>query len=42
DDKGTREIQGTPGIFRANPRIEWHEILNIGDTTLQYLVVEPK
>ena len=42
DAKGTREAEVTPGIFRANPRIEWHEIVNIGDTTLQYLIVEPK
>jgi quercetin dioxygenase-like cupin family protein len=42
DATGTREADVTTGIFRANPRIEWHEILNIGDTTLQYLLVEPK
>jgi quercetin dioxygenase-like cupin family protein len=42
DAKGTRDADVTPGVFRANPRIEWHEILNIGDTPLQYLVMEIK
>ena len=42
DAKGTREVDVTPGAFRAVAPIEWHEVLNIGNTTLQYLVIEPK
>ena len=42
DSRGTREAETVTGRFVNNPRIEWHEILNIGDTILQYLVIEAK
>jgi len=25
-----------------SPAIEWHEVLNVGETTMSYLIVEPK
>lgn len=42
DGQGTRDAETVSGTFRSNARIEWHEIVNIGETTLQYLIVEPK
>ena len=40
--KGTEEFEETPGLYWKGGPIEWHEATNIGDTTLQYLVVEKK
>ncbi|MGP0001688.1 MAG: cupin domain-containing protein [Acetobacteraceae bacterium] len=42
DDKGTREGQPKTGGFINNPPIPWHEVTNIGDTTLSFLVIEKK
>ena len=42
DSQGTREVETVGGTFRSNARIEWHEVINIGDATLQYLIIEPK
>ena len=42
DSQGTRDAETVSGTFRNNARIEWHEIVNVGETTLQYLIVESK
>jgi quercetin dioxygenase-like cupin family protein len=42
DDKGTRKIDVVAGAFANVPPILWHEYTNIGDTTIQYVVVEKK
>lgn len=42
DVRGTRDSEVVAGTFRRNDRIEWHEILNTGESTLQYLIVEMK
>ena len=42
DDKGTREGQPKTGGFSNNPPNPWHEVANIGDTTLSFLVIEKK
>ena len=42
DDRGTREGEPKTGGFSAGPPIPWHEVTNIGDTTLGFLVVEKK
>ena len=42
DDKGTRQVEVRTGSYIDSPPIPWHELTNIGDTTLQYLVVEKK
>jgi quercetin dioxygenase-like cupin family protein len=42
DDKGTFEGEPKTGGFRNNPPTPWHEITNVGDTTLSYLVIEKK
>lgn len=42
DSQGTRETEVVTGTSRSNARIEWYEILNVGQTTLQYLIVEAR
>jgi beta-alanine degradation protein BauB len=42
DDKGKRKIEVVAGAFADVPPVPWHEFANIGETTLQYLVVEKK
>jgi beta-alanine degradation protein BauB len=42
DEKGIRKIDVIAGTFTDIPPIQWHELSNIGETTLQYLVVEKK
>jgi beta-alanine degradation protein BauB len=39
---GTQEVELKTGAGRMNPAIEWHEVLNVGETTMSYLIVEPK
>lgn len=42
DSRGTREMDLKTGSHFTSAGTEWHEILNIGDTTIAYLLVEPK
>jgi mannose-6-phosphate isomerase-like protein (cupin superfamily) len=42
DDKGTRQVEVRTGSYIDSPPIPWHELTNIGDTTLQYLIIEKK
>ena len=42
ESKGTRQINLRADTFTSNQPIAWHELINIGDTTLRYLVVERK
>jgi quercetin dioxygenase-like cupin family protein len=42
DDKGTRKIDVVAGAFANVPPIPWHEFANVGDTTIQFVVVEKK
>ena len=42
DDTGTREVNVPTGYDFYNEKIEWHEVLNIGDSTAVFLIVEPK
>lgn len=42
DADGTREIDIEPGSSFASDGVAWHEGLNVGDTTLLYLLIEPK
>ena len=41
-DAGTREVTLKTGSYFFNEGIAWHEGLNIGDTTVSYLMIEPK
>ena len=42
DARGTREVDLTTDSNFASDGVAWHEGLNIGDTTVAYLIVEPK
>lgn len=42
DGRGAREIELATGSSFASPGVDWHEVENIGATTVVYLIVEPK
>ena len=42
DARGTREADLASGSYFSSAGIEWHEGLNVGDTTVSYLMIEPK
>ncbi|MEM9555224.1 MAG: cupin domain-containing protein [Acidobacteriota bacterium] len=42
DSRGTREVDVTTGGTFSSDGIEWHEVLNVGDSTAVFLIVEPK
>lgn len=42
DTTGTKEIDVPTGSNFFNEGVEWHEVLNIGDSTAVFLIMEPK
>ena len=42
DTTGTREVYIPTGTDFYNEHVEWHEVLNIGDSTAIFLIIEPK
>ncbi|MDH3275702.1 MAG: cupin domain-containing protein [Gammaproteobacteria bacterium] len=42
DSNGTREVDLATGISFASDGVVWHEVLNIGDSTTVFLIIEPK
>jgi len=42
DASGTREVDLATGSSFASDGVAWHEVLNIGETTVEYLIVEPR
>ncbi|MBX7185282.1 MAG: hypothetical protein K1Y01_09080 [Vicinamibacteria bacterium] len=42
DANGVRETAIATGSTFTSTGVAWHEVLNIGDTTVQYLIVESK
>lgn len=42
DAKGTREVEIKAQSNFASDGVDWHEVLNVGDTPVQYLIVEPR
>ena len=42
DANGTREVDIPDGYSWSSDGVDWHEVLNVGDTTSVYLIVEPK
>ncbi len=42
DERGTRRLDLGTGTFADRPPLAWHEVANVGETTLQFLVVEKK
>ena len=42
DADGTKEIRVTTGSSFYSEGTDWHEALNIGDSTAVFLIIEPK
>ena len=42
DQNGTKEIIVPTGSTFSKDKITWHEVLNIGDSTAVFLIIEPK
>ena len=42
DEKGIRKIDVVAGALLDVPPTPWHEFANVGDTTIQFVVVEKK
>ena len=42
DSSGTRDVELATGSQFVSPGTNWHEIVNSGETTIVYLLVEPK
>ena len=42
DADGTRELSLETGSSYSSDGVAWHEIENIGDSTIVYLIVEPR
>lgn len=42
DAKGERFVTLKSGSSFTSNGVEWHEILNVGDTTIVYLIIEDK
>ena len=40
DAGGTRVVESSAGATWTSEGVDWHEVVNIGDTTTQYLIVE--
>ena len=42
DTTGTREVDIPTGFHFYNDTTDWHEVINIGDSTAVFLIMEPK
>ncbi|GGE13079.1 cupin domain-containing protein [Psychroflexus salis] len=42
DASGIREVEIPTGYDFYNEKVEWHEVINIGDSTAVFLIMEPK
>ncbi len=42
DESGAREVDLPTGSSFISEGVPWHEVLNVGDTTVVYLIVEAK
>lgn len=42
DEKGSRKVDLATGAFVELPPVPWHDLANIGETTLQFLIIEKK
>lgn len=42
DAGGVREVELPADISYSSEGVEWHEVLNIGTTTVRYLIIEEK
>ena len=39
---GSREVTLETGSYFSSDGIDWHEVVNIGDSVVSYLMIEPK
>ncbi|GIR70339.1 MAG: hypothetical protein CM15mP74_15900 [Halieaceae bacterium] len=42
DAAGTREVSLQTGTYFSSDGIPWHEVLNVGNTVVSYLMIEPR
>lgn len=42
DETGTREVQLKSGSHFSSEGVDWHRVVNVGDSTSVYLIFEPK
>ena len=42
DENGTRVVETTTNASWQSDGVEWHEVVNTGDTPTSYLIIEPK
>ena len=42
DAGGTREVSLQTGTYFSSDGIPWHEVLNVGNTVVSYLMIEPR
>lgn len=42
DSSGTRDVDVATGSSFESNGVAWHEVLNIGNSTIVYLIIEPK
>lgn len=42
DANGTREVDVETGSSFASDGVEWHEVINVGNSTGVFLIIEPK
>jgi beta-alanine degradation protein BauB len=42
DAGGTRDVDLAAGSSFASDGIDWHEVVNVGDSTSGFLIIEPK
>ena len=41
DENGARDVDLATGSSFTSRGVAWHEVVNVGDTTVVYLIVEP-
>ncbi len=42
DANGNRDVDFATGSSFTSPGVAWHEVVNVGDTTVVCLIVEPR
>jgi len=42
DSSGTREVELATGSSYASDGVDWHEVVNVGNSTTVFLIIEPK
>ena len=42
DSKGTRVVETEANSSWQSDGVEWHEVVNVGETATSYLIIEPK